>query len=88
MIRETFRKHLGDEGYRVFIFGSQANLPELKRSDIDVGIEGKEEYNYSLIFKIKEELNELKTLYWFDLVDFNNVNEKFKKLATKNIELL
>jgi len=88
MIRETVRKHMPNDDYRLFIFGSQANLPELKRSDIDVGIDVGRKLSMSEISRISFELEELPTLYFFDFVDFYSAQERFKNIALKNIELL
>lgn len=38
MIRDVIASHLSGN-YSAFLFGSQAGLPELKRADIDVGID-------------------------------------------------
>ena len=40
------------------------------------------------MFKIKEEIEELPTLYKFDLIDFFDVSEDFKKEALKYVEEL
>jgi predicted nucleotidyltransferase len=90
MIQNLIVSHLGATGYSLFIFGSQANSSSLKRSDIDVGIEPQDHFEIpnSLLHKLKEELNNLPTLYWFDLVDFKKVDTTFYNLSKRNIELL
>jgi predicted nucleotidyltransferase len=88
MIRATCAKHLGTEGYRVFIFGSQANLPELKRADVDVGIDSTRKIRDEEIMHMREALNDMNTLYWFDVVNFNGVTEEFRKAAMQNIEMI
>ena len=87
MIRKVVSSHLSGD-YDLFIFGSQAGLSELKRADIDVGIEAARQltlYEESIIWN---ELEDLPTLYNFDLVDFKKTEESFKKIALQNIEKL
>jgi predicted nucleotidyltransferase len=80
---------LGGTSYKLFIFGSQANREILSNSDIDVGIESKKgAIDDSLITRLWNKLDDLPTLYSFDVVDFATVDEKFKKVAMKNIEIL
>jgi predicted nucleotidyltransferase len=88
MIRETVRKHMPTSEYKLFIFGSQANLQELKRSDIDVGIDAGRRLTSTELTLISFGLDELETLYFFDFVDFQLVRDRFKEIALENIELL
>lgn len=87
-INDAVNSVLSDRQYKLFIFGSQANLKALKNSDIDIGIESAELLEDSLLTKIWSRLEDLPTLYTFDLIDFNRVDDNFKKIAKKNIELL
>lgn len=73
---------------KVFVFGSQANKEELIQADIDVGFESKKEVPFKTYLIIKNELEELPTLFQFDLVDFSKVSKQFKKVAYQNIEML
>ncbi len=85
-INEILKKNLTGLNYRAFIFGSQANLTELKRSDIDVGLIGNEQILPQHLATINEEIENLPMLYKIDLVDFNEVDERFKTIALKNAE--
>lgn len=86
MIRSVVAKYLLDKSYKLFIFGSQANKPELIKSDIDVGIDAGEKLDISILANIHIDLEDLPTLYFYDLVDFQNIRESFKNVALKNIE--
>ncbi|MDX2188839.1 MAG: hypothetical protein SFY32_03165 [Bacteroidota bacterium] len=88
MIRDVVKKHLPNQDYKLFIFGSQANLPDLIRSDIDVGIDAGTKLEYGLMSRIHQDLEDMPTLYFFDFVDFKNVSDKFNQIALKNIETL
>jgi predicted nucleotidyltransferase len=87
-LKVTLAENLQGVNYRAFIFGSQANRNELVRSDIDVGILADNEIPAINIFKINNAIENLPMLYKIDLVDFNNVDDKFKSVALKNVEWL
>lgn len=88
MIREVVAKNLPQGGYKLFIFGSQANQPELIKADIDVGIDTGFKLAKSIRAKIRLDLEDLPTLYFFDFVDFQNVEDYFKEVALTNIEAI
>lgn len=87
-IIKTFKKWLKLSHYRVFLFGSRINGKADARSDIDIGIEAKEEVPAVVLNEIKNELEGLPLLQKFDVVDFHNVSERFKKTALKDIEVI
>lgn len=79
-------KHLDLKRYKVFFFGSRVRGDNFPRADIDIGIEGPREIPAVSKIKIREEIENLPTLYKFDIVDFKNVSPRFKKEVLKNIE--
>ena len=87
-LKTTLEDNLGDISYRAFIFGSQANRIELIRSDIDLGILAEEEIPAINMVRISKAIEELPMLYTIDLVDFTQVDEKFRSVALKNVEWL
>lgn len=87
MIRQVAASYLSGN-YSVFLFGSQVGSSELKRADIDVGIETEKPLSNLQESLIWNALEDLPTLYKFDLVDFKKADEKFKKIALKNIEII
>ncbi len=72
--------------YRVFFFGSRVEGKGDERSDIDIGIEGSKNIPLETIARIKEGLSNLPTLYSFDVVDFAQADDDFKKVAKKHIK--
>jgi DNA polymerase sigma len=84
-LKEILDKNLSGVSYHAFIFGSQANKTSLIRSDIDVGIIADSITSYQLS-KINAAIEELPMLYKIDLVNFNEVDARFKSVALKNIE--
>jgi len=85
-ILRIFERHLDLRKYKIFFFGSRVKGDNFERSDIDIGIKGKEPVPLAVKFEIKEDLEKLPTLYKIDLVDFVQVSSDFKKMALKHIE--
>jgi len=88
-ILEILGKYLDLSKYKVFFFGSRVSGSGDSRSDIyiGIGIEGLEIPAYVKL-EIEEELENLPILYKIDFVDFNNVSDKFKKVAKEHIKYL
>lgn len=85
---EIIGRHVNLREYRVFFFGSRVNSKGSERSDIDLGIEGEKPIPPKAFFDIEEEIENMKTLYTIDLVDFNKVSPEFKEVAKKKAEYL
>ncbi len=87
-IKEILKKYLGSRKYQAFFFGSRVSGKGNERSDIDLGIEGLKPFPSEIVSKIREEIVNLPFLYRVDVVDFNTVEGKFKKIAKEKIELI
>jgi predicted nucleotidyltransferase len=87
-LKEVLEENLRDVSYRAFIFGSQANKQVLIRSDIDVGILAAGAISPIYLTRINNAIEDLPMLYKIDLVDFNDVDDKFRAVALKNVEWL
>jgi hypothetical protein len=80
IIAREVRAVFGDRELRVFIFGSQAGLPELIPADIDLGLDAGEKLPSELVRRLSHLLNTSKdTLYSFDVVDLHAVERGFKE---------
>ena len=86
-ILKILGKYLDIAQYKIFFFGSRVRGNADERADIDIGIEGPEIPSH-IKLEIEEELENLPILYKIDFVDFNNVDEKFKKVAKEYIEYI
>jgi uncharacterized protein len=86
-ILKILSKYLDLSQYKVFFFGSRVKGNADERADIDIGIEGPEIPSH-IKLEIEEELENLPILYKIDFVDFNNVDEDFKKIAKKYVEYI
>lgn len=84
-IKKTVRKYLPATEYELFVYGSRASGQADKWSDIDVGIKGRKKVPFDTLATISEEIRESDLPYLVDVVDFNRVSEKFRKIATKEI---
>ena len=87
-IRESVQKFLDLELYKLFIFGSEASGVADRHSDIDVGILGPQPVSGAVMQQIREDLERLRTLRLFDVVDFSRVDESFKAEALERAERL
>lgn len=85
-IREIFSKYIDLKKYKIFFFGSRVRGDNFPRADIDIGIMGENSLPPEIKFRIEEEIENLPTLYRFDIVDFSQVSEEFKKEALKWVE--
>ena len=73
-IRESVQKFLDLDRYSLFIFGSEASGTADRRSDIDIGILGPDPVPGAVVQQIREDLETLRTLRPFDVVDFSLVD--------------
>jgi predicted nucleotidyltransferase len=87
-IKEVLDRNLSGVSYDAFVFGSQANRSSLVRSDIDVGIISQSTIQAWQLSNILADIEKLPMLYKIDLVDFKEVDDKFRSVALKNIEKL
>lgn len=69
--------------YQLFLFGSRAKEIHDEKSDIDIGIFTDSQISGKKWLNIQEKLEQIPTLLKIDLVDFNSVDEEFKKVALK-----
>lgn len=71
------RKYIGKNA-RIYLFGSWAKGNAKPTSDIDIAIKISKQERQKF-YKIREEVNELRTLRKIDIVDLSLASEKFRK---------
>ena len=72
----------------IFLFGSLVQDKVYSSSDIDIGVVCNRPLPNSVLVKIKEELEEARTLRQIDIVDFSSVRDKdFLKIALREVEI-
>ncbi len=87
-IKNIIGKYLDISQHKIFFFGSRVAGKGNERSDVDVGIEGTDEISWEIMSKIKEDIENLPTLYKIDIVDFKKVSSDFYKVAMQDIEII
>ena len=85
-IRESVQRFLDLERYQLFIFGSEASGVADRCSDIDIGILGPQPVPGAIMQHILGQLETLRTLRAFDIVDFSTVDDLFKTEALAHAE--
>lgn len=85
-ISVIFGKYLDLKKYKIFFFGSRVSGKGNKRSDIDVGIQSSTPVPAAALSYIEEDLDKLPILYKIEVVDFSQVDTKFKQVALQKIE--
>jgi predicted nucleotidyltransferase len=85
LTKQIVLQHILANQFKVFLFGSRVCGNAKKFSDIDVGILGNCKFSTLLRFQIEEDIDESLVPFKVDIVDFFNVDEKFKKEALKQI---
>ena len=87
-VAEILKRHL-PEGYQAVVFGSRATGKARKGSDWDIGILGPKPLRNIILGDIREELEEMRTLHTFDVVDLTTVPDYFRRVALrKTIKLV
>jgi predicted nucleotidyltransferase len=76
------RRHLPRGGaYRAYLFGSRATRRARPVSDWDIGVLGPAPMRGAVLQAIRDELDDLRTLHTFDVVDLAAVPEGFRAAA-------
>lgn len=86
LAREIVLSKIDIDKYAVFLYGSMVNDP-LKAYDMDIGIIGKEKVSFDTIENIKEGLDESIVPFRYDIIDFIDADEEFKKYALMEIRI-
>ncbi len=80
-VAEVLRRHLPSGAYRAVLFGSRATGRARVGSDWDIGILGPQPLPGATVQAIRDELDELRTLHSFDVVDLTTVPDSFRVIA-------
>ena len=84
-IKTVLENHFGRGDYFVFVFGSRARGEAKPTSDWDIGVFSNSRVRPSKMFFAREELEKIRTLNKFDLVDFWMTAPEFRKNAARTI---
>lgn len=76
------------EGYKIFLFGSQAKGDARETSDIDIGILGEQKIPWNVMANILHHAEEIPTLRSIDILDFNAVEKRFRDNALERARII
>jgi len=85
-IKQIVQEELGQDKVKIFLFGSQAQRQTWKPADVDIGIDAGQPVDPDKWVRIVSKIEELSTLFTFDIVDFNKVEKQFKEVALAKTE--
>lgn len=72
--------------YRLFLFGSRAQGTHNEKSDIDIGIISETPITGNQMLTIQDKIEQIQTLLKIDVVDFNSLEDEFRKIALKHTQ--
>ena len=82
----VFSQHLDSSQFKLVLVGSRASGTHHEFSDFDFVIIGKGPVSSSILTKIRTEIDEIKTFYSIDIVDFHRGTPEFRQVASKNMK--
>ncbi len=83
-ILRIINEYLKELHPKIFLFGSRAAAKNSEVSDIDIGIDCNRKLTSIELSDIKEKFENSNIVFKIDIVDFNNVSEKFKQIIFEN----
>ena len=81
------RKYLPSE-YRVILFGSWAKGDASETSDVDIGVLGPNRVEWSIMSKITDDIEDIRTLRSIDIVDLRVKGERFRENVMASAKVL
>jgi hypothetical protein len=82
IIETILNQHFPD--YNIWAFGSRVSGKAKKYSDIDLLLIGSKKISFNDIEKAKEDFMESDISIRVDLLDWNSIDENFRKIIQKN----
>ena len=79
---KILKKHV-KQPIKVYLFGSLARKNSTPYSDIDLAFESKEQLNQKTIVKIKDEIDNLRTLRKIELIYLNESSSSLRRVVKK-----
>lgn len=87
MVKELVLGLIPKDEYAVFLFGSRARGNLSRFADVDIGLLGHHRVPFQKIYELRNAIEDSIIPLQVDFVDFFYVDENFKKIALKDIEL-
>lgn len=73
---------------KVYAFGSRYKNNNRKFSDFDIAIDTGEKLSFEFLNILKEAFEESDLPYRVDIIDYNNISDKFKKIVDGGNEII
>lgn len=87
-VREVVGRHLDLDRYQLSIFGSEAQGTARPGSDVDIGLLGPDPVPPHVVQRIRDDLEALRTLRLFDVVDLRRADARFRHEVSRTAEHL
>jgi hypothetical protein len=87
IVKQIVLKHVPNNEFAVFLFGSRAAGNSNSLSDIDVGVLGIEPLPTSILANLESDLEESIVPFKIDLIDFYQVDKAFKNEALSTVQI-
>ncbi len=84
-LRQVLARRFDAQQYAVFLFGSRASGRARRASDWDIGVWGPARVPGHLMSAAREDLESLRTLHSFDLVDLRTTTPEFRTVAFRHV---
>lgn len=82
-ITAVLQRHLPSAQYHAVLFGSRATGRARPGSDWDIGIIGSQPLRGAVLQAIRDDLDALRTLHSFDVVDLTALPQAFRDVALR-----
>lgn len=76
---DIIKSYLPNEKWHIWLFGSQAKGTASSRSDVDIAICGDTEVPWDIMSRIRDKINEIRTLRSIDLLDIHCVDSSLSE---------
>ena len=73
---------------KVYAFGSRYKNNNRKFSDLDIAIDIGKKLSFEFLTALKEAFEESDLPYRVDIIDYNNISDKFKKIVDNGNEII
>ena len=73
---------------KVYAFGSRHKNNNRKFSDLDIAIDTGEKLSFEFLNILKDAFEENDLPYRVDIIDYNNISDKFKKIVDNGNEVI
>ena len=86
IVRDILKQHVPN--HKVMVFGSRAKFTAKHTSDLDLCIMGNAPLSLSLLGHLRDDFSESNLPYKVDLVDWYDLDNVFKKIVKRDMQLI